>query len=112
MTDSLFLAAARAMDDTAFSWRIKSAVLYHAAALLPTAENHEYNYAVTALLNPGQLDPTMMAMICVDPTIAAAMTVTEGVVDTTAVDDSLILSTVISNWAMVAVKYPVNPLLT
>lgn len=100
------------MDDFALTQRIKAAVLYHGSTLLGGAVSNARNYAITALLNPTQLDPTMLALVCVDPAVAALIVVPPdgSTVDTTPVLDALILSTVIAKWPLVSVKYPTNPL--
>lgn len=92
------------MDDFALTQRIKAAVLFHRSTLLAGAVSNARNYAIIALLNPSQLDPTMLALVCVDPAVAALIVVPPdgSTVDTTGVTDALILTTVISKWALVA----------
>lgn len=111
MAQSNFLAAARAMDDFAIKQRIQAAVLYHAKTLLSGTGN-ETNYAIKAMLTPQELDPTMMALVLVDEQIAAQVVVGESgsSVDTSGVEDNLILSRVQAAWPLVASKYHTNPL--
>ncbi|WP_054820449.1 hypothetical protein [Arthrobacter sp. JCM 19049] len=110
-SESLFLAAARAMDDETIKWRIQSAVLFHAQGLLSQGGNNS-NYAIHAVMNPHQLDPTMMALVLVDEAIAKQVKVSENGdrVDTTGVPDETILTRVKQAWPLVAFKYPNNPL--
>jgi len=100
------------MDDFPLKQRIQSAVLFHAATLLGGTQNTAWNYGVSALLNPQSLDPTMLALVCVDQTIAGAVVVSAdgGSVTTSAVPDAAILTAVSAKWSLVAVKYPTNPL--
>ena len=111
MSDSLFLAAARAMDDFAIKQRIRAAVAFHAQSLLGSSGN-QTNYAVTALLNPQALDATMMALVLVDESIASSVVVTDDGerVDTSGVPDETILARVKAAWPLVSAKYPKNPL--
>lgn len=112
MAGSALLGASRAMDDATFAWRVKAAVLFHAATLLGGTHDNAWNYAVSSLLNPQHVDPTMLALVCVDSEVAALIvTSDDGVsVDTSGVDDTLLLSTVAEKWALVSVKYPNDPL--
>lgn len=100
------------MDDFALTQRIKAAVLFHGSTLLGGAAGNAKNFAIAALLNPNQLDPTMLALVCVDATVAPLVVVPDdgSTVNTTPVPDALILSTVIAKWSLVSVKYPTNPL--
>jgi len=109
---SLFLAAARAMDDFPIKQRIRAAVAFHAKSLLAAEDGAAKNYAISALLNPQNLDETMMALVLVDQEIAAAIDVSEDgeTVTTSSVPDALILVRVQAAWPLVAVKYPSNPL--
>lgn len=108
---SLFLAAARAMDDFAIKQRIQAAVLFQAKGLLDKTGNAR-NYAVHAVMNPQELDPTMMALVLVDEAIASKVVVSEGGerVDTSAVPDETILGRVQAAWDLVAFKYTRDPL--
>lgn len=112
MTDSLFLGAARAMDDFAIKQRIQAAVLFHAQSFLELEQNKEYNYAVSALLNPQSADPTMIALVCVSQPVASLVEVSNdgGAVDTSKVPDGVILTQVQRVWPLVSEKYPTNPL--
>ncbi|MGP7815339.1 hypothetical protein [Glutamicibacter soli] len=111
MSTSLFLAAARAMDDFAIKQRIRAAVAFHAQTLLSDNGN-QTNYAIAALLDPQTLDATMMALVLVDEGIAKAIQVSPDgqSVDTSSVPDDLILARVRTAWPLVASKYPTNPL--
>ncbi|GGL83590.1 hypothetical protein [Glutamicibacter protophormiae] len=111
MAESLFLAAARAMDDFAIKQRIRAAVAFHAQTLL-SGNGNETNYAIAALLNPQALDATMMALVLVDESIASMITVSDDgqTLDTSTVPDANILSRVQAAWPLVASKYPSNPL--
>lgn len=108
---SLFLAAARAMDDFAIKQRIQAAVLFYAKGLLGTNNSSGF-YAIHAVLNPSELDPTMMALVLVDEAIASRVIVDAdgGRVDTSEVPDETILGRVQAAWPLVASKYTKNPL--
>lgn len=108
---SLFLAAARAMDDFVIRQRIQTAVLFQAKGLLDKSGNAR-NYAVHAVMNPQELDPTMMALVLVDEAIASKVRVDEdgGRVDTSEVPDETILGSVQAAWDLVAFKYTRDPL--
>lgn len=111
-TNSEFLKGARAMDDFALQQRIRAAVLFHGATLLTGAVAPARNYAVASFINPTQIDPTMLALVCTKPVVAASVVVpAEGTsVDTSAVLDSVILQAVKDSWALVAAKYTKDPL--
>lgn len=111
MSTSLFLAAARAMDDFAIKQRIRAAVAFHAQSLISGSGNAT-NYAITALLNPQALDDTMMALVLVDESVASKVVVSDDGerVDTSQVPDDTILGRVQAAWPLVASKYPTNPL--
>lgn len=111
--DTLLLAGARSMDDFALKQRIQAAVLYKANILLQGASGtNAWNYAVSALLRPHDLDPTMMALVSTSQAVANLITVdAKGeTVDTSQVPDSLIISTVDAKWPLVSSKYKLNPL--
>ena len=112
MAVSLFLGAARAMDDFAIKQRIQSAVLFHAQSLLGAPVAPARNYAVAAVLNPQQTDPTMIALVCVSEAVASLVVASEdgGTVDTSAVTDAVILTQVQAKWALVSAKYQADPL--
>lgn len=100
------------MDDFAIKQRIQAAVLFHAQSFLTLEPNKEYNYAVSALLDPHSADPTMIALVCVSQPVAELVVVTDdgGTVDTSNVPDDVILTQVQRVWTLVAEKYPTNPL--
>lgn len=100
------------MDDFAIKQRIQAAVLFHAQSFLTQEPNNDYNYAVSALLAPQTVDPTMVALVCVSQPVAALVEVTNdgGTVNTSAVPDDLILAQVQRVWPLVAAKYPHDPL--
>lgn len=115
LTDSLFLGAARAMDDFAIKQRIQAAVLFHAQSFLPLEQDKSYNYAVSALLAllaPQAPDLTMIALVCVSEPVASLVVVGENgeAVDTSQVPDGVILTQVQRVWPLVSEKYPTNPL--
>lgn len=100
------------MDDFAIKQRIQAAVLFHAQSFLDKPQSPEYNYAVSALLAPQTVDPTMVALVCVSEPVAALVEVTNdgGTVDTSNVPDDLILTQMQRVWPLVATKYPHDPL--
>lgn len=100
------------MDDFPLKQRIQAAVLFHAQSLLTEAVAPARNYAVRAVLSPQELDPTMLALVCVDEIVAAAVVVSAdgGSVDTSGVPDSVILARVQAKWDLVSAKYQSDPL--
>lgn len=108
------IGTARALDDQAFLWRVKSACLTHAAALVSdpaTPEGNGKNMALAVLSRPHDVEPAMLGYVAVDQVVAAAVKVTGGSeVDTTAVSDDDILRVVADKWSIVAGKYQNTPL--
>lgn len=103
MTDSMLLKYARAKDDQDFKWRIA------AAMVLKAQEQEHWTLAPESrsltdwvLANPMESHPTMVTHVSVNSTIAGAITIQNGVVDTSAVPDSDIIFAVGDQWDAVA----------
>lgn len=104
------LATARALDDPILRWRIMAAQIEHAQNFQQMSGNPR-NYALTVMLNPQTVDPSMIAMVCSDDIIAGSIEVDPvGAVNTTKVTDDDILRVVIDKWGLVSHKYPNDPL--
>lgn len=103
MTDSTLLKYARARDDADFRWRIAAAMSLKAQAeekwdLAPASR--QLNDWVLA--NPMVSVERMVAAVATNPAIAADVTLTGGIVDTSAVPDDAIVYTVNQKWDAVA----------
>lgn len=104
------LSTARAQDDQEFRWRITAACFQHATGFASMAPGVEQNYALHVLLHPQDVDTSMVAFVAAWQPVADAITVTNGAVNTQAVDDGDIVDAVAQSWPLVAHKYPTNPL--
>lgn len=108
-----FLGTARALDDATFRWRVMGACLAKAKTLAAAPVAPDRNYGIAVLLSPQLVDPSMLALVAVDPTVAdAIITGEDGAVDTTPVTDDQIAAAVTLAWPLVAVKYQADPLAT
>lgn len=104
------LSTARALDDQRFQWRVMAACVSHAAGF-GTMVGATKNYAVSVMLNPQTVDPSMLALVALDGDVSDAILVQEdGAVDTGPVADTDIMRVVAARWALVANKYPLDPL--
>lgn len=105
------ISTARGFDDQNMKWRIQAAVVLHASQVIGSATGNDYNFAISTLLSPQQLDPSMQAFALVDSAVSAAITVgADGTVNTDPVADADIARVVTASWSKVASKYKVNPI--
>lgn len=103
---------ARAANDPHLRWRAGAAQLLKAQAVITTTGGNpkEVNYAISVLLNPSELDNSMLALVASAPDVVAGTVVADEVPDTDAVSDDAIIAAVAANWGTVANRYPTNPL--
>ena len=103
MTDSTLLKYARARDDADFRWRIAAAMSLKAQAEekwdLAPASRQLNNWV---LANPMVSVERMVAAVATNPTVAANVSLTGGVVDTSAVPDGDLIFVVNEKWDAVA----------
>lgn len=104
------ISTARALDDMNLRWRVMAACIEHAQTFQQMSGNPR-NFAVTVLLNPQNVDMSMVAIVAADDIIADTITVSDtGTVDTSAVTDEDIMRVVVDKWPLVSHKYPRDPL--
>lgn len=104
------LSTARALDDAELRWRVMAAQMEYAQGF-GTMTGLAKNYAISVMLNPQHVDPSMFALVAIDDAISNAILVSEdNTVDTTAVKDTDITRVVASRWNLVANKYTTDPL--
>ena len=102
---------ARAAVDPHLQWRAGAACLGKAQMVVEAGGTGEtFNYAVAVLLSPGNVDPSMLALVAAYPDVVAATTVEDEVPATDTVPDEAITDAVEAAWGTVSKKYPTNPL--
>lgn len=104
------LSTARAQDDQEFRWRVTAACFQHATGFAGMEAGFAQNYALHVLLHPQDVDTSMVAFVAAWQPVAEKITVTNGTVNTEAVEDGDIVDAVAQSWELVAHKYPSNPL--
>jgi hypothetical protein len=100
------IATARALDDARFVWRVNAAAISVAQAKLAQPEGPVQWFAEYTLDHPMEKNATLTALVAVNPTIAAAVTVDSfNTVNTESVTDSDILYVVDALWDTVAARW-------
>lgn len=111
MSDSLLLKYARVRDDQEFKWRIAAAMQLKAQeAAGETLPDDQRQLVDWVLDNPMVPLERMVAAVAVNKNIAAYVTLTDDVVDTTGIPDSDIVYVVTEvEWARVARNLYADP---
>lgn len=104
------ISTARALDNQDLKWRVMGASINHASGFAQISIANGQFYAISTILNPQVVDMSMVALVAMDPVVSAAIVVSGGAVDTSAVLDEDIQRVVSAKWALVGNKYKVNPL--
>lgn len=105
------LSTQRALDDQNFKWRVMGASIIQASGFASMTAAQGKNYALATIMNPQMVDMTMVALVAMDPVIAAAIVATDtGSVNTSAVTDADIQRVVSAKWSLVGNKYKIDPL--
>lgn len=109
MTSDLFKTG-RLINNEDFVTRVSAAMILHAQSLVTSPASSAKNLAIYTLIHPMRMESSMTALVASDPTVLAAVTMTDNVlVDMEALPDSAVKSVVAAKWAVVAAKYPQDP---
>jgi hypothetical protein len=88
---------------------VEAAILKHAQTIpLGGTLTAEKNFAIWALKYPMQPEVSMIALVASDPTVLAATTIEDDLINADAITDESVMAVVSAKWSLVASKYPIS----